>query len=165
KLAEPGEAPGACVRLYVPVAGIAGPRMVGNPDPPHLLLIHANPLLFDSMRRILESCGCKVSVAAASPSALGTYLSPGQSFALVVVEAELPHMSGFDLARRILEHDPKANFLFLHTHASFHGMREEELLKRFDMLRWPLEPGAFLSAVQTALARNSSSSETGKSLR
>jgi hypothetical protein len=29
---------------------------------------------------------------------------------LVVTDVLLPQLSGFDLARRILDHDPKANF-------------------------------------------------------
>ena len=62
------------------------------------------------------------------------YHTPGQAFARVLAEAQLPHLSGFDLARRILEHDPKADFLFLYTQASFQGISEEEMSQRFTLL-------------------------------
>ena len=137
--------------LYVPVAAIKGPMLTVKNGVPHVLLVHANSVLFESIRKILEAHGCRISMAAGSPSALGVYASPGQSFALVVTETVLPQMSGFDLARRILDHDANARFLFLHTQASFHGLAEEDLLKRFDMLRWPLQPRDLLQAVHAAL--------------
>ena len=142
---------GTTVQLYLPVARIEG-TPVAHAKSPHLLLVHTNPLLFESMRRIFESHHLRVSVANSPQAALNAYLAPGQSFALVVTDARLPQMSGFDLARRILDHDPDANFLFLHTQSSFHGLAEEDLLKRFALLRWPLEPQALLNAVHAALA-------------
>jgi hypothetical protein len=57
------------------------------------------------------------------------------------------------MARRMLEHDPKVRFIFLLAQASFHGLRDEELLKRFDLLRWPVEPSALARAIQNALDR------------
>jgi signal transduction histidine kinase/CheY-like chemotaxis protein len=148
---SPSPGQGTTLQLYLPVARIEGPTPAHG-EAPHLLLVHTNPLLFESMRRIFESHRFQVSVANSPQAALNAYLAPGQSFALIVTDARLPQMSGFDLARRILDHDPDANFLFLHTQSSFHGLAEEELLKRFALLRWPLEPHALLKAVQAALA-------------
>ena len=146
----PAEGKGAAVQLVLPIAAIAGPAPQGT-ESPHLLLVHPNPFLFESIRRILETHNYRISVAISPQTAMGAYLTPRQSFALVVTDVLLPQLSGFDLARRILDHDPKAKFLFLHTASSFHGLAEEELLKRFALLRWPLNPQAFLQAIQTAL--------------
>jgi CheY-like chemotaxis protein/anti-sigma regulatory factor (Ser/Thr protein kinase) len=143
---------GTIVQLYLPAAVIDGPAQAQNQSP-HLLLVHANPTLFESMRTVFESGGFQVSVAISSQTALSAYRNRGEPFALVVTDVLLPQLSGFDLARRILDHDPKANLLFLHTQSAFHGLAEEELLKRFTLLRWPLEPRALLKAAQTALAR------------
>jgi CheY-like chemotaxis protein len=148
KLDAPAASSGACVRLYVPVADVAGAALTARAGQPRVLLVHSNASFFDCMRRILEARGCSVETAT-----LETYPPQGMPFSLIVIETVLPPMTGFDLARRILEHDPKASFLFVHTHGSFHGLAEEDLLKRFDVLRWPLEPQALLQAVQTGLAR------------
>jgi DNA-binding NtrC family response regulator len=136
------------LRLYVPVAYVSGPALTVHAGQPRILLVRANVSLFETMRKILEARGCAVETAT-----LDAYPPQGRSFALIVIETALPQMTGFDLARRILEQDPKANFLFVHTQGSFHALAEEDLLKRFDLLRWPLEPQALLHAVQTALAR------------
>ena len=153
KMAEPIANQGASIRFYIPVANVECPALSADAAPPRVLLVHAIPLLFDSMRRILEAHGCTVETAVASPTTRAALPSPGQSFGLIIVETALPQKSGFDLARRILEQDRRARFLFIHTPASFHGLAEEDLLKRFDILRWPLDPPAFLQAVQTALGR------------
>jgi signal transduction histidine kinase len=145
-------AKGAVMQLYLPVAALP----ISTPadaDAAELLLVNANPTFFESMRKILESRGYRTTVATSAPAALTAFTAPRQSFALVVIDAALPQASGFDLARRMLDHDPKANFLFLHTASSFHGLGEEELVKRFPLLRWPLLPQTFLQAIQTAQAR------------
>ncbi len=149
-VASPGK--GTIVQVYLPAAAIAGPAQAENQST-HLLLVHTNPTLFESMRTVFESRGFRVSVAISSQTALSAYRNHGEPFALVVTDVQLPQLSGFDLARRILDHDPKANFLFLHTQSASHGLAEEELLKRFTFVRWPLEPRALLKAVQTALVR------------
>lgn len=142
---------GAVVQLYLPVAALptAPPADVNAPP---LLLVNANPTLFESMRKILEAHGYRITVATSAPAAMAAFTASRHSFALVVIEAVLPEASGFDLARRMLDHDPKANFLFLHTSSSFHGLGEEELVTRFPLLRWPLVPQTFLQSIQKALA-------------
>ena len=93
-----------------------------------------------------------MSVASNPHAALTVCRAKGACVAAVVTDLMLPHLGGLDLARRILEHDPKICFVFLLAQASFHGLREEDLLKRFDLLRWPTEPSAFFTAIQSALA-------------
>jgi signal transduction histidine kinase/CheY-like chemotaxis protein len=158
---EPGPAgKGTCIRLYVPSAAIAGPTLAGNPEPPHLLLVHADPLLTSSMGQILEAHGCRVSVASDPLGALTACRAKGASIALVVTDMMLPNLAGLDLARRILEHDPNARFIFLLAQTSFHGSREEDLLKRFDVVRWPVEPAALLGTIQAALSRGKTATES-----
>lgn len=142
---------GACVRLYLPAVPIEVTVPTGD-EAPHLLLVHPDPLFYESLRKILERQGYRVTVANSSQMALSLYQTAGQAFALVLAEALLPQLSAFDLARRILDREPKARFVFLHTRPAFHGLAEEELLKRFTLLRWPLEISAFQQAVRTALA-------------
>jgi CheY-like chemotaxis protein len=142
-------APGARWRLYVPIADVAGSALTAHDGQPRVLLVHANEPIFEGMRKILEARGCAVE----STAAFDAFTLPGRTFTLIVIETTLPQMNGFHLARRILEHDPKANILFAHTQGSFLGSTEEDLLKRFDLMRWPLEPPTLLEAVQVALKR------------
>ncbi len=144
---------GTCVRLYLPSAATDGPPLAPNAEMPHLLLVHADPLLTSSMGQILEAHGYRVSVVNHPQAALVACRAKGASVSLVVTDMMLPHLAGLDLARRILEHDPKTSFIFLLAQSSFHGLREEDLLKRFELLRWPLEPAALMRAIQAALAR------------
>jgi nitrogen-specific signal transduction histidine kinase/CheY-like chemotaxis protein len=147
---------GACVRLFLPIASIEGAPIVAGSKPPSILLAHTTPVFFDSLRVILEARGCRVTAADSAQAALSVFTAPRASFGLVVVDVNMTQVSAFDFARRCLDHDPKANFLFLYTQPSFHGVAEEELLKRFEMLRWPLQLSTLLAAVQTALTREHS---------
>src|SRR5262249_36013321 len=142
-------APGG--QFALPAATIDGPAFAAL----DVLLVHADPLQLESMRQLLEARGGRVSVAGSAVAALTAYVTHGSPFALVVTDVLLAEHSGLELARRILDRDASANFLFLHMQSSFHGLVEEELLKRYPLLRWPLEPHAFLQAVQTALAKKS----------
>jgi len=151
---EPG--PGVCVRLLLPATAVAGPPISdGDAKRRNVLLAHANPVVFDSVRVLLEARGCKVTAADSPQTALSAYTAPKASFSLVVVDVTMPQLSGFDFARRILDHDSDANFLFVYTQPSFHGVVEEQSLKRFELLRFPLQPATLLRAVQSALARPS----------
>jgi CheY-like chemotaxis protein/anti-sigma regulatory factor (Ser/Thr protein kinase) len=149
------QGPGLGVRLYLPAAAIAGPALTSAAKPPQLLLAHANPQVFDSVRVILEAHGCLVTEVASPHAAVAACATPRAAVTLTLVDLTVSPMAGLDLARRILDQDAKMKFIFLHTQTSFHGLAEEELLRRFPLLRWPLQPAVLLNAVQTALARSS----------
>jgi hypothetical protein len=80
-------------------------------------------------------------------------VTPRRPSPLVIVEAKSPQHSGLDMARRILDSEPKANFLFLLTPSLLPAWAEEEMLKRFPPLHWPTEPRGLVRAVEIALAR------------
>ena len=147
---------GLDLRVYVPTAVNEGPSFVNSAKPPHLLVAFANPVQFDSLRILLEARGCKITVADSPQAALNIFTAPKTSFALVIVDLNMPQLAGFDLARRILDHDRDANLLFLCTQPSFHGLADEDLPNRFQLLRWPLQPASLLAAVHTALTRTPS---------
>jgi CheY-like chemotaxis protein len=152
---EPAKGAGATVQLYLPVAALGTPAPV-RADAPHLLAVHDDPSLLESIRRILEAQGWRVTTASSSASALSAVQTPKQSFDLVLADVLMPGVSGFDLARRILDYDTSAHFLFLYTQSSFHGLPEEDMLRRFTLLRWPIEASVFVKAVQAALQRAAS---------
>jgi signal transduction histidine kinase len=154
---EPAESGrGVHVRILLPIMPITGPTLGAEGKTPSVLLAHANPLICDSLRVMLESLGCQVTEAASPHIAIANCAMPKASFALVLIDLALAQMPGFELARRIMEHQAKANFIFLQTQPAFQSWSDEELLKRFELLRWPMQPATLLAAVHKNLARSPS---------
>jgi len=141
---------GACVRFFVPIAKLPV-NAQSSAKPAHVLLVHSDTTLLESMRSVLEASGLRVSTVSASSAAMSTFQLAKPPFSLVIAETTMPRVSGFELARRILDHHSKAQFLFLNTQSSFHDFAEEEMLKRFVVLRWPIETAEFVKAVDNAL--------------
>jgi two-component system cell cycle sensor histidine kinase/response regulator CckA len=147
--------PGACVRLFLPIAKLPASAPT-SAKPAHVLLVHSDTTLLESMRSVLMSNGLRVSTVSASSAAMSTFQLAKPPFDLVIAETTMPRVSGFELARRILDHHPKAQFVFLSTQSSYHDLAEEEMLKRFVVLRWPIETAEFLKAVDNALTNPAS---------
>jgi CheY-like chemotaxis protein len=161
---DPGErGTGIVVRLFLPSADL-GQETPVRADAPQLLVAHDDAMLLETMRRILERRGWRVTAVGSAAAALSAYQTPKQTFDLVLADVLMPGMSGLEMARKILDLDVKASFLFLYAQPSFHRLADEELLKRFPLLRWPTEASAFVHAVQTALFPPSKP-ESGKSTR
>ncbi|HZZ81167.1 MAG TPA: ATP-binding protein [Gemmataceae bacterium] len=149
---EPGpDGKGTCVKLCLPVATTTGPAL--STQAPHVLLMHPDAMISGSMRELLEARGCRVSVASTPQAALTACRAKGSDIVLVITDLLMPQLAGLDLARKVLEHHPSMSFIFLLAQSSFHGLREEDLFKRFELLRWPMEPATLMRAIQTALAR------------
>ena len=81
-------------------------------------------------------------------------ISEPNRFTIAVVEIQLGHESGLSLARRALEKHPSQRFVFLHSQISYHELPEEDLVKRFPVLRGPLETSTFLQALADAIRAN-----------
>lgn len=141
---------GACVRLFLPLAKLPANGSAAA-KPAHVLLVHSDTTLLESMRSVLMSNGLRVSTVSAAPAAMSTFQLTKPAFNLVIAETTLPQVSGFELARRILDLQPKVPFLFLNTQAPHHDLAEDEILKRFVVVRWPIETTAFLKVVDSAL--------------
>ena len=157
-----GQGRGASMQLYIPVAQLDKlPQLSGSPD---VLLVHDDPQLLESMRRILEARGARVTAVNTAAAALSAYQTPKQSFDLVLADVLLPNVSGLEMGRKLLDWDPRAKFLFVYSQSSLHGIADDELIKRFPLLRWPADATTFVQAVQTALTP-AKKSESGKSGR
>jgi nitrogen-specific signal transduction histidine kinase/CheY-like chemotaxis protein len=150
RLDAPSPGRGASVRLFLPVATVQPATHTGAAN---VLLALPDRHLAESMRTILQASGYRVFTAASPAEAASVGSVRGQTFALVVLDAQSPIMPGLDLARRILERDADARFVFLLTHPSLHGLGEEELLKDHLVYYWPMEPQAFVKAIEAAVAR------------
>ena len=139
---------GAAVSLYLPASAVppAGPELRGA----RVLVVHPDPVTRQSLRAVLTTAGCDVTPAADPQEALALYQPPRRLFDLVVAEVRMAPLTGPELARRLLERDPRGAFLFLQSAAGFPGPVHDELARRFELLSRPFDPPALL----TAVARN-----------
>ncbi len=161
RIDPPAPEEGTTVRVYLPVAQLPATN-AAELRGARVLVVMDDPVMRQSVGMLLASAGCQVTPATGAHEALALYQTSRASFALVLTEIRLAHLGGFDLARRIQDRDPAANFLFVQMHA-FPSPSRDERLKQFDVLCRPFDPPALLDSVRTALARQRPTSETSTS--
>jgi len=154
ELVAPPSGRGFAVRLLLPVAGVSGPPFRSG-DSPKVLAVHPNPLCLETMRRILEARGSRVTIATSADAALNTVMTPGNVFELIVTETALPNRSGFSLARKVRDYASDTAFLFVQAQSVMNNLDEDAALKRFPILRGPIDVRIFVDGVQSALALGS----------
>jgi CheY-like chemotaxis protein len=76
-----------------------------------VLFVDDDPTLLKLGEKVLKSLGYSVTAVNGSPDALSLYRQSPDSFDIVVTDHTMPHMTGFDMSRRILEIDPQARIL------------------------------------------------------
>ena len=77
-----------------------------------------------------------------------------RQFDLVLSDITLPgKLSGFDIARRILDRNPEQAIIFM-TGYSEHVLDEADELSTYTILRKPFEFSELNNAIQSALARS-----------
>lgn len=154
RLDAPADGPGTLARVYLPVLVVptdVAPAARGA----HVLLVMDDAPTRASARRLLETLGATVAVSEGAHPAMAQYQASSRRFDLVLAEVRLAHLTGFELARRLLDRDPTANFVFVQIDDPIPAPCGDDRLKRFAHLTGPLDPPPVLAAVQTALAKPS----------
>jgi signal transduction histidine kinase len=141
--AAPG--PGTQVRLYFPAA----PDPVSG-GPARLLIVDDDPQVLAEARRILEPAGYRVEVAGSPAEAVVIHQTAQVPFDAVLIAAQLPNLSGADLARRMLLRDAHVKFLFLHTPAG-PALPRDELVNPATLVHKPLAGPALLQTIAAVL--------------
>jgi len=77
----------------------------------HILFVDDEKTLMDLWKRILESLGYTVTAKNSSIEALETFQQAPDTFDMVITDQTMPHMTGYNLAKRILEIKPSANII------------------------------------------------------
>ena len=77
----------------------------------HILFVDDEKTLMDLWKRILESLGYTVTAKNSSLEALETFQKSPDIFDMVITDQTMPHMTGYNLAKRILEIKPSANII------------------------------------------------------
>ena len=108
---QPGE--GAAFHIYIPRADLpeqAGDVPVSASIPTgseRILFVDDEQLLVDFAMRMLFSLGYEVTAMTDSEEAFRTFQDNPGSFDLVITDMSMPHVTGIELARRIMEIRPK----------------------------------------------------------
>jgi len=77
----------------------------------HILFVDDEKTLMDLLKRILESLGYTVTAKNSSLEALETFQQAPDEFDMVITDQTMPHITGYNLAKRILEIKPSANII------------------------------------------------------
>lgn len=103
---------GSTFDVYLPRSEFSA---AGEPAPTHqaegkgerILVVDDEPLVRNAHRRLLESLGYAVEVAADGEEALARFREAPESFDLVLTDQSMPRLEGVDLARALLELRPE----------------------------------------------------------
>jgi CheY-like chemotaxis protein len=151
---------GAIVRLYLPLAGVPvarafeGPAATGGEC---VLVVDDDPAILLLVSTTLESAGYQVQSFSCPVQALESCAQGKvEPFQLVLSDVIMPQMNGFDMARRLLDHDARARVMFMSGYTSPEMAQAHGLFRHYDLLYKPFRPEALLRAVRSALARDPS---------
>ncbi len=93
-----------------------------RPGTERILLAEDEDGVRDVTTRILESCGYQVTTAIDGLDALEKFNHTEEDFDLLLTDVVMPHMKGTELARKLLQLDPKLRIVFMS------GYNEESVL-------------------------------------
>ena len=104
-------------------------------------------------RQLSLNTGYSVKIASDGESALSLFDDVGQ-FDLVLSDITLPgKLTGFDIARRILNRNPEQAIVFM-TGYSEHVLDEADELSTYPILREPFEFSELNAAIRSTLRSN-----------
>jgi DNA-binding NtrC family response regulator len=115
----------------------------------HILIIDDDDLLLESLSDFLVSKGFHVHSAATAKAGLDLFEQ--RPSALVLLDQELPDMSGIDVCRRILETDPKTKIIFITAYATVEYAVEAMQAGAFNYLSKPFELDELLITINMAV--------------
>ena len=146
---EPGHGTRVAVRLPV-VAGAASDEEATHDPPPllRLLLVDDDDRVRDSLRRLLEQAGHRVSAASDAGSALELYRR--EPFDLVLTDLAMPRINGIELVRSLRAYDPDATIFVFTGHALGDQLDLAREAGATIVLHKPLELEEFQRAVAEA---------------
>jgi CheY-like chemotaxis protein len=150
---------GTTLRLYLPLAVTTAPSV--GPDSDHqpgrgerVLVVDDDPIVLQLVCVTLQSAGYETHAVSSAAEALCCYAAADpEPFGLVLTDVLMPHMSGVELARRLLDQDPDVNVLFMSGQMSADVAEAEPAGRHFGVLPKPFRPEGLLRCVRAALDR------------
>lgn len=155
----PGVEGGVVARVLLPAAGPSRALSEQAARPAdrageRILLADDAPDVRHLIGVTLERAGFRVEAHSDGQSALESYFAAGNDpFRLVVTDAVMPGLDGYQLARRLLERDPTARVLFVSAQEPGGSTAQEIAGHDFELLGKPFRPEQLLRAVRAAMDR------------
>src|SRR5207248_469942 len=113
---------GCVARAVLPAAGVTDDHPPGE----KLLVVDDEPLVLQFVRVALEQAGYRVHAVGGAAEALAAHeASATDPFRLLLSDIVMPHVSGVELARRLLSRDAGVGVLFMTGHAAGDGVPSE----------------------------------------
>lgn len=153
---------GTAVHLFLPLAAAApGPATAavaaGVVAGPKVLVVDDDPHVLHYVQTTLEQAGYRVEAASSAADALASYqAAEAEPFRLVLSDVVMPHVTGVDLAKRLLGQDADANVIFMSGQVPAGSLHDYFQGRQIDLLQKPFRPERLLGVVRAALARGAS---------
>ncbi len=134
---------GTDFHLYFPVVGETGylqPVKDSNTIPTgngRILFVDDEELIVGLGKRMLEGLGYDVTASLSCSEALSTFRSNYDDFDIVITDQTMPHMTGFDLAREILQIRPDIPVVLC---TGYSDLVDEEKAKSAGIREFVLKP-------------------------
>ncbi len=139
---EPGK--GTTFHVYLPkalegkgVAGVARTAAILPRGHEHILVVDDEPVIVELMRRILEALGYRVTACIDSRQALEQFEAQPTAFDLVLTDMTMPHLTGAELAQRLLARRPNLPIILC---TGFSEIINEEKVKALGVRRLLMKP-------------------------
>jgi CheY-like chemotaxis protein len=130
-----------------------------------VLVVDDDRNVLQYIRCTLEQAGYSVEATDSPAQALAAYTSAAEPFRLVLSDVLMPHLTGVDLAQKLLGQDANVNLLFMSGHVPSDDMKQYFIDKQFELLEKPFQPERLLGAVREALARDGRRGATTRNRR
>jgi signal transduction histidine kinase/ActR/RegA family two-component response regulator len=160
RLDEGPEGRGCTVRVFLPVAtmpAVISPVVIPcstqktNVTGEKVLVVDDDPQTLQLMCTTLQRAGYQVKQAADAQQALDSVAEAAEPFRLVLSDVVMPQMTGFDLALRLLDRNPRTNLLFTSGHIAPGTIPATIAGLNFTLLPKPFRADSLLRAVRSAL--------------
>jgi PAS domain S-box-containing protein len=113
-----------------------------------LMVVDDEKMILDSSRALLEAEGYRVVAAADGEEAVEVFARDGRDVALVLLDLELPRLSGVEVLRRMRQINPAIRFLVTSGRV---GSAEQAAIEHAPVLRKPFTADDLLAAIRSAL--------------
>ncbi len=117
-----------------------------------ILIVDDDLELLDEILDFLRSHGFDVITADTGGYALT--LARDEGYDVAVLDIKLPDMSGIDLARRLKELRPTAQYIMVTAYATLDNAIGAVRNRVFDFITKPFDPGKLLAAIKEAMKAN-----------
>jgi len=121
---DPGEEGGTVVELFLPrcaeeaeAAAPPSPAGAEREPPPAILVVDDEEVVREVAADMLRALGFPVLLAEDGPEAIDVYRARADEIGLVLLDVQMPTLSGTEVARRLLADHPDARILLMSGHA------------------------------------------------